>query len=172
MRRAQRVLFEEPVPAGSVADFIATHKLHPGDVAAFSDYRDSLSFVVDADGQGWTPNADEMGAGYLSIPLSATALRDDGVQYYRPVWVDAGAMTVTIGPRDAMIVGLFGDDVPIDWIFSVEFHHGEIHEVHLWTQALAATGRDGGWVCLGHPSTLKRETLDPYRVQSLHPVQR
>ena len=129
---------EAPTDATEVAAFVKEHKLTHGDVLAFSEERDSKSFIVcrepDKDEFKILANTDDSSAGYLTIPRSVMEHCTNGVDKYQAIIRDSVAINLHVSPKDTFLKKKFGEgEIPHVWDFDIHFSYGELEEIYVRT---------------------------------------
>ena len=127
-----------PQDGAETLELVKQHGLKHGDILAFSDERDSKSFILCRDMEKeeykWLENPDDSNAGYLTIPAVILKRCSDGVTKYSSVIRDSVAINLHVSPKDSFLRKKFGEgDIPETWDFDIHFSYGELEEVYVRT---------------------------------------
>ena len=144
---------ECPTSQADVEALVEKHGLHHGDVVAFSEYRDSESYIVSCQEDGTVTlikSPDQSASSDLTIPVEVLAKIHDSVTFYRDIIANSADVNLNLSPKDKYVVDHLGH-VPNDWKFNMEFLWGEME-----TFAVKVPGNE--WDIF-IPSTVSREVM-------------
>lgn len=120
---------ECPTSAAGVEALVKKHELCHGDVVAFSEYRDSESYIVSCQENGTVTlikSPDDSASSDLTIPVEVLARIPDAVTFYRDIIADSASVNLNVSPKDKFVVNSLGREAPGDWKFNIEFLWGKI----------------------------------------------
>lgn len=127
-----------PEGTDAIGEFVKQHNLKHGDVVAFSEERDSQSFILsrhtDKEEFKFIRNPDDSNASYLTIPREVMENCDNGVNKYQNIIRECVAINLHVSPKDAFLKKKFGDgEIPHVWDFDIHFSYGELEEIYVRT---------------------------------------